>query len=240
MKFRTKTYNITESFDDISIKTDTTDIVFVPSEDESCTVECFDEIKAPHTVQVKNNTLSIDIDNQKKWYDHIGISFRSPKITIALPYDAYKKLVISSDTGDVKIAQIAFEKLDISLSTGSVKSNADVSGDVYVKTSTGDVSLEGVTADNVTLSVSTGDIKLTDVIAKQRLDIATQTGDIKLDRCDGGDITIKTSTGDVKGTIISDKVYIAKTDTGKIRVPETTSGGRCKITTNTGSIIINK
>ena len=37
---------------------------------------------------------------------------------------------------------------------------------------------------------------------------------------------------------LTEKIFIAKTDTGEIKVPETTSGGKCKITTDTGDIKI--
>ena len=57
------------------------------------------------------------------------------------------------------------------------------------------------------------------------------------DRCDAAELSITTDTGDVKGTLLSDKVFIARTDTGRVHVPETTNGGKCKITTSTGDII---
>ena len=34
------------------------------------------------------------------------------------------------------------------------------------------------------------------------------------------------------------KVFAPKTDTGKISVPQTTRGGTCKITTDTGDILV--
>ena len=45
-------------------------------------------------------------------------------------------------------------------------------------------------------------------------------------------------TGDVTGSLCSEKVFIARSDTGHISVPETVNGGKCSITTDTGDIII--
>jgi DUF4097 and DUF4098 domain-containing protein YvlB len=59
-----------------------------------------------------------------------------------------------------------------------------------------------------------------------------------LDACDAAEIYIKTDTGNVEGRFLSDKVFIAKTDTGLINVPKTITGGRCEITTNTGDICV--
>ena len=50
---------------------------------------------------------------------------------------------------------------------------------------------------------------------------------------------ITTDTGNVKGSLLSEKVFIVSTDTGKKQVPNTITGGRCEITTDTGDIIIS-
>lgn len=39
--------------------------------------------------------------------------------------------------------------------------------------------------------------------------------------------------------MLSEKVFIAETDTGGVKLPGTTSGGTCKITTSTGDIKIS-
>ena len=68
--------------------------------------------------------------------------------------------------------------------------------------------------------------------------IERSTGDIELNGCDAGEIFIETDTGNVEGTLLSEKVFVVTTDTGDKRVPNTTSGGRCEITTDTGDIYI--
>jgi hypothetical protein len=42
----------------------------------------------------------------------------------------------------------------------------------------------------------------------------------------------------VSGSLLSNKVFTAKTDTGKVSVPNSSNGGKCEITTDTGKIII--
>jgi hypothetical protein len=47
----------------------------------------------------------------------------------------------------------------------------------------------------------------------------------------------------VKGSLLTDKIFVTQSDTGKVDVPETVSGGKCKVTTDTGDIrieIVNK
>ena len=59
-----------------------------------------------------------------------------------------------------------------------------------------------------------------------------------MELCDAEEIGIKTDTGDVTGSLLSEKVFHARTDTGRIEVPKTTGGGLCEIVTDTGDVRI--
>lgn len=277
--YETNTYQIKEEFHNIAIMdTDTADILFAPSDDGTCKVVCYEEENAKHSAAVYDGTLTIHVTNEKKWYEYIGISFGSPKITVYLPEAEYGEVLIKESTGDVEIPQeFKFESIDISAGTGDVKCGASASEGTVIKTSTGDihvgnasagmfdlsvstgeVSAQSITCEgNVKIHVSTGDTKVTDVVCKGLLsngstgDITLQnvtaaetfsvdrtTGDVMLDGCDAAGIFIKTTTGDVKGSLLTDKVFIPQSKTGRVDVPQTASGGRCEIATSTGDIKI--
>jgi DUF4097 and DUF4098 domain-containing protein YvlB len=127
--------------------------------------------------------------------------------------------------------------LDITVSTGNV-SIYDVlcNGDIKIKVSTGKSTLSNIKCQNITSTGNTGDIIMKNVIASELLSIKRSTGDVTLDGCDAAEISITTDTGDVQGTLFSDKVFIVQTDTGRVDVPHTVSGGKCEITTSTGDI----
>lgn len=258
-KLQSNTYSIREDFQSISVRTDTADVVLIPSDDEMCKVECYERENIAHLVAVKNGTLEIAADDTRKWYEHISFfSFGAPKITVYLPQAEYAAMNIKSDTGDVEIAKdFQFESVDISVSTGDVKCYASAAGKIKIKTSTGNILAQNITAGNMELSVSTGDTKLTDVqcknlrstgstgnvylqsvIAEAQFSIDRSTGDVKLDRCDAAEIDIETETGHVTGSLLSPKIFFAETDTGRVDVPKSTVGGRCEIETNTGNIKI--
>lgn len=278
-KYITNGYTITEDFQNISITTDTADIVFVTSQDASTSVTCFEEENVKHDVSVKGGTLTITVNDTRKWYEHIGINFRSPKITVHLPRGEHGALGITSSTGDLVIPKdFQFESMDITEDTGDAAISSSVSKAMNIKTNTGDISVENVFADTMQLSVSTGDItvgsvtchgdikihvstgktritdtkcenlisdgntgdvSLNNVIATGKYDIERSTGDIRFAKCDAGEIYIQTDTGDVKGSLLTGKIFIVNTDTGKISVPKTTTGGKCEITTNTGDVKLN-
>ena len=278
-KYETNTYEIGEAYKNISVNTNTADVILVPSEHAERRVICHEQKNIKHSVAVMEDTLVIEVVDTRKWYEHIGISFGSPKITVYLPQGEYAALSVTSSTGDVEIPKnFNFKSIDISEDTGDVTCYASASEGIKIKTSTGHIRVENLSAGMLDLSVTTGDVKLlgvssagdvkisvstgktqsTDVkckslissgntgnitlknvIASEAFSIERSTGDVKLDGCDAAELRIKTDTGDVTGSLLSDKVFITQTDTGRIDVPKTTSGGRCEITTDTGDIKIN-
>ena len=146
---------------------------------------------------------------------------------------------IAASTGDIGVKNISAASLALSVSTGKVTaSGVTCEGKVTVSASTGKAYLTDVTCKNLVSTGDTGHICLTNVIAAQNLSVKRSTGDVRLEGCDAADIAIQTDTGDVTGTILTDKVFVVSTDTGRKEVPNSTSGGRCEITTNTGDIKI--
>lgn len=280
-KLETNTHEITEVYQNISVATDTADVVFIPCEGEKTSVVCHESVKEAHRVEVRDGTLCIELVDTREWYDYIniGINFDSPKITVYLPRGEYAALTLKGSTCDVEIPDVfSFESLDIAVSTGDVTCSASVTGSMKIKASTGDIKVGDLLAGELALSVSTGEVSasavavegdlsirvstgksyLTDVTCKnftstgntgditmihvvvaEKTSITRSTGDVKFDRCDASELIIKTDTGDVTGTLLSEKVFIHKTDTGDVDLPDSTTGGRCEITTDTGDIRIS-
>ena len=277
-KFVTNTYEIGEGFSSLSMNTDTANIKFVLSDDGKCRVECYEEEKSKHSVTVQEDTLVIQVIDNKSWYDYIGINFGLPKITVYLPKTEYTNLLINGDTSDIEIPNdFVFKDVDISLSTGDVNLFASASEQMKIKTSTGNIHVEntavgalelsastgGITVSKVicegdaNINVSTGKTDLTDmecknlvsngstgniflnhVIAAGKCSIKRSTGNIRLDGSDANEIFVETETGDVVGSLLTDKVFITQTDTGRVDVPKTVVGGKCEIITDTGDIKI--
>lgn len=276
-KYETNTYAITEPFSDVHIITDTADTVFKPSVDGTVSVECYEQVNAHHTVSVKDGILCIEVTNTQKWYEHIGMNFGSPKITVYLPTKSYGALTLTGRTGDVEIPQdFTFRCIDALRTTGDIANSASAAEGVRLQTSTGAICVDGVTttalhmsastgqitmasitcAGDISVDVSTGRVKMTDVtcknlhthgdtgdllldnvIASETISINRDTGTVMFDGCDAVSLSVITNTGDVKGSLLTGKMFVAHTDTGRVRVPSTT-GGRCEITTDTGDIII--
>ena len=256
----TNTYEVNDEFDKISINVDTTEIEFVPTENETCSIVSFEAEQVKHSATVQNGALVVGTVDTRKWHDHICISLGSPKMTVYLPQNEYASLIIETDTGDINIPKdFAFDKIEIDGDTSDVSCFAPVANVLDVELSTGDIIIDSITADQIKLTATTGEIAVNSVTAKNNIDIETDTGtitlknvvatgtisiesdtgDVRFEGSDAIEISVKTDTGDVTGTLLSEKVFITETSTGSINVPKTTSGGKCKITTSTGDINIS-
>lgn len=188
------------------------------------------------SLSVKDSTGHIEISNNITFQ---SVDIKSSTGNVKCFASVLESLKIKVSTGDILVENISAGSIDLSLSTGKViLSSVDCKGDIKVKVSTGDSKFNDITCQNLTSTGSTGDISLKDVIATEKFSIERSTGDIKFDACDAAELFIKTDTGHVEGTLLSDKVFLTQTDTGKVNVPKTISGGRCEVTTDTGDITI--
>ena len=253
--YETNTYPVEGAFNQIEIDTRVTDVTFARSEDESCRVVCEEREDLRHTVKVEDETLKIVLESKKSF------SFYTKDMTMVvyLPETEYNSLRVSNSTGNVSVpAGYSFGDLNISLSTGNIRLNGvsaktiDLSAStgkitaekvacdetISVQVSTGNVDLTDVTCKKLKSSGSTGNLLLTDVVATESFDLKRSTGNIRFAHSDAETIAAETSTGKVTGTLRSDKIFITHTSTGSVNVPETSSGGTCKITTSTGRIEI--
>lgn len=208
--------------------------------------------------------IGIDFDSQKITvyipqgeYGALSIESDTGDVEIAKDF-SFESINISEDTGDVAcyasasgdikiktttgniyVKDVSASTVDLSVSTGMVTaSDLTCEGDVNLSVSTGKTKLSDIACKNVISNGTTGDISLDLVVAAEKFSINRSTGDVDFVSCDAAEIFVKTDTGDVEGSLLSEKVFIVNTDTGKKDVPNTITGGRCEITTDTGDIKI--
>ena len=255
-QFETNEHLVNQDFYDISIQSDTADITVLPSMDGTCRVVCVEETKVNHTVSVQDGILTIGLNSEKKWYDYIGINFKSPTLTVYLPKSEYGNLVIKEDTGRVQIPDgMIFAKMDITTSTGDVNNEASCTGDLTVKVSTGRIFMQNISAQNITLTSSTGVMMLTDVTCQGVLQTKVTTGktnltDVSCERFvsngSTGDIILKNvtvkadmsverNTGDVRLEACNTEKLVVHTTTGDVFL-DACDPATFEITTDTGDV----
>lgn len=251
-----KTYVIEESFNNINIDVTTDDINIYLSDENK--IVCVENKKVSLENKVVSDTLFINRIDNRKFYD-LSFNFNSFKIDLYLSYETIQSLNVECSTGNINIQNgFTFNNVDISSSTGSININSNVTnnlfldndtgnikisncekmGNIDIDTDTGNISLSNVNANKLEIETDTGDTRLTNTVLKEDLNIEGSTGSVYFDGFDAANIYIELSTGDVKGTILSNKFFVAKSNTGKVIVPQTRDGGECIIIVDTGDINI--
>lgn len=216
--YKKSTHEIKDNFNSISLYTDTADIFFVPSEDDSCRVVCHELEYEQHVVGAQDGTLTVREKDTRKWYDNIGFSFGTPSITVFLPTAEYGKLFIKESTGDIEISKdFLFESMDITTSTGDVTNYASASEVIKISTSTGYIHTENISADMLDLSVSTGNVTV-DGAACQ------------------GDVIIHVSTGKASLTNVTCKNFYSDGNTGDLTLHNVIAAQTLSIERTTGDV----
>ena len=235
--YETNTHEIKESVSNISINTDTADILFVSTDDKTCKVVCYEKNNIKHSVSVQDGTLLINVVDDREWHEYIGINFNTPKITVYLPQGEYSSLSVSSSTGDIEISkEFKFQSIDISESTGDVMNYACVSDTVKIHARTGNIRVENVSAGALDLSVTTGGITVSDVKCTGDVKINVSTGKVKLTDVQCKNLTSSGNTGDISLThVIAAENLSIKRSTGDVRF-DGSDAAEIFVETDTGDV----
>ena len=250
--------DVEDSFREISVSANIESISFLPSADGGCRVEFLEPEKVEPSARVVNGTLTIGTTQPGNILEIVVSSLiDTPTITVYLPADDYDNLKLESDTGSVTLPEdFSFGSIELESDTGSINCSASARQHIRVKSDTGAVELDSVIcAGPITIREDTGKtmlrnvncgsldfhgctglFEMEDLLSTGLIAIEQDTGAVLFERCDASELRIKTSTGKVVGSLLTEKVFNAKSDTGKVEVPNTTSGGSCTITTDTGKI----
>ena len=188
------------------------------------------------SLSIKESTGDIEIPEDFTFFE-MDLTLSTGDVYVAS--NVRNAVRIETDTGDVTLQNASVGPLELQVSTGEVAvSDVVCAGDACVAVDSGKTFLTNLTCRNLTTTGDTGDILLQKVVASDAFDIQRDTGDVSFEGCDAASIKVVTDTGDVTGTLLSEMVFIYRTNTGDVDVPKTTTGGTCDITTDTGDIII--
>lgn len=217
-KYETIVYTPSADFNSISVNTDTADVFFAPSEDESCRVVCLEQEKVTHSVTVADGVLCIQLVDNRAWYEHISIYTKASTVTVYLPKSEYASLCVKADTSDVEIPKgFNFGNIEVCVSTGDVRCLASSSNGTKIGTSTGKILIESVSVGSLDLVASTGDITATSVAC-------------------GGDISVNVSTGKVRFTDVTCKNLTSSGGTGDITLTNAIASEKFSIERSTGDV----
>ncbi len=150
---------------------------------------------------------------------------------------ASEKVVITTDTGDILLEGVTVPQMSHETGTGDITvKDGTVSRSLRLEGDTGRIAVSGVSCGSLYAEGDTGDIRLENTLVSGKLELENNTGDVIIAASDADSVTIETDTGGVKAEFLTPKMVFAKSDTGRVKVPSTRSGGMCEIKSNTGNI----
>ena len=198
------------------------------------------KIYLPQT-QYKNLAIEIstgDITIPKHFtFDSVNISGATGDVDFSA--SVATNLTVEVSTGDITLKNMSADSAKLTTSTGEISLySVAIANDLTTQASTGATELKDITCKNFTHNSSNGDIEMDNVILSEKMSITVSTGDVEFEGCDAGEIYIKTTTGDVEGSLLTAKDFHADSNTGDVKVPNTSVGGKCEITCSTGDIKI--
>ena len=144
---------------------------------------------------------------------------------------------VNGSSGGIGVSKVECVNLSVENSSGVMHlSEIVATGDVNVKGTSGGLHLDKVECANLTGSNSSGRIDCAEVIASGDINLDNSSGGIALEACDATNLKLEATSGSIRGTLLTEKIFQANATSGSVKVPETTSGGACEVTTTSGSI----
>lgn len=249
--------SIQQPFENIQIDTADCNVTFAPYKGTAnAHVVIMEKEQTYHNVWVENNTLKIEMIDERQWQDYIGVNWESMEITVYLPEKQYESVWVVTDTGEIRTpAPLSAEEIILRSSTGEIDCDSVAGSLLDCMTATGDIQVRGCAPTTMKAQSSTGDISLYDVqsaeihlqnstgetVAKnvicQTLTCNSSTGSAELQWVTAEEyLQVFTTTGDVDiGNGDAGAVNI-ETDTGDVRLPADWEAKDFRIETDTGDI----
>ena len=198
-RYETKIYEIQEEFQNVCIAVRDANVVIKALENGPCTVSFHEKARRPHTVKVKNDTLTVTCAQKRKWYHLLHMNCSLPQVEICLPKAIYGTVTVKNVTGKRTVSDTACQELDLHGTTGAVTlSNVIASGDIRIRHVTGKVVLSDCDANALSVKVTTGSV-CGRLLSAKIFAAKCTTGKIHVPNPPAGGLCkIKTTTGNIK------------------------------------------
>ena len=236
-KYVTNTYTVTDAFWSIDIELAECGVRFEPALDGQTSVICSETEHITHSVEVVNDTLTIRRHDDRRWYEHFGLSSDKMYIVVYLASSDFESLRLSAKSGDLEISdQFSFNDAELHTSSGDISFSADVAYDLSVEASSGDVYIGFCAPQSIRVESSSGDITLDSVNSEANVQLSASSGDVTLNTIYCSNLSVDTSSGavDCFGTVVYGDLLI-ETGSGSVKL-DYSDGDYMRIHTGSGSV----
>ncbi len=252
-----KTYEVTESFRNISVEESSEDVQLLPSTDGRCRVTCGETDRCSYTVKVEKDTLTVVREDDESVHFGFTLYNESVPLCIYLPEKSYQALSVSCTSGDVEAAGFSFDTAEIRTTSGEVELRAitvkalsvsctsgdlfleelSCSGEAKLHSASGEIRAESCSLGSLELSSTSGDVELIRVVCTGDAKAETTSGEITLTDVGAASFDLSCTSGDVEGSVLGPVDFIVNTVSGDVRTVGGVRGAApCRVHTTSGSV----
>lgn len=260
VKWETNTYNIEDSFENISVTGMDATVTLVPSTDNTCKVVCTENEDIYDEIAVVDNTLTIKRINNSKWNFNFGVSLEEIKITVYLPKTEYQKLLLDNTSGRLDVpAGFVFEEAKVNNSSGKASFMADVEGELTVENTSGGIYVGENQVGSLKAKGSSGGIEVASVCVDGDMEVRSTSGGIHISDVECKGMSVKGSSGSIRLSSITAKENIdvnctsgsihlsdircvdvtGENSSGKINCSNVIASGDMRLENNSGGISLD-
>ncbi len=235
----TQSLDIKDEFHSVKIDCPGYDVCFVPSENGECGVVFTGIDKLTLNAAVKDGTLSIGLDDNRSWYDYMGVILSKTGLTVSIPQGEYEELIVETSSGGIDVSgEFTIDRADIRSSSGSVSvrditaRNIDIlsqSGKVscagvkaedmlQAHTSSGNIELNGIECKSAAAAAKSGRVSLSDIKAEDGVEVESSSGGIIVSGVDAQSMDIQSRGGGVECTaVLAENDISVRTSSGGVK-----------------------
>ena len=241
-RYEENRYDLQEEYEHIAVLTGEADVEFRFTDRADTAVICYEKQTQKHRVFVENGTLTVRLQDAKKWYHYIGISFGMPRVTVELPRKDYGNISVQTNTGKIAMEQFTALQVELAVSTGKVTvQDLNCAGDFSVRVSTGNVLLTNVRCANFVSEGNTGDAEMNNMAVVGNCSVTRSTGKLAVTGMDcTGDLGVRVSTGKIDLENIRCADFTSQGSTGDLQLTDLVASGTVFIRRSTGDVRLDR
>ncbi len=144
---------------------------------------------------------------------------------------------IENENGNITVRSLQCDYVDVKNKSGEISlTGSDIKGALNIKNGSGEFNAENVECENLTAESDSGDLYLKNFLSRVAVTVKENSGNVKIRKSDANAFIIDSKSGDVDAEFVSPKIYTVESKSGSVNIPESLSGGMCKINTDSGDI----
>lgn len=233
-----RTYTAESSICGVAADCGPADFILLPSENNTCRVECAENETVHYVVTTENRVLHIRRADSRTVFSFFKFyrALRSEPVRVYLPQGAYKSLEVKATSGDIAVpAGYIFDTASLHGASGDIACCAEF-GSLSAETASGDIALKNAKCNAAELCAASGDATLENVKLGKNSCIETASGKVQMTNLEAAELNVETASGKVSLENADCAALHINTASGGVELTHTVSADVMKIGTASGSI----